>query len=222
LSVTDGESRVLVKCHRGGDGCDIDDVLGALGLHRRDLFDAPRERTAGEWTPWREECPCQPVAHYPYVDESGVLLYEVVRGTHKEFAQRRPDPTSRSGWRWSLGDVRRVPYKLPAVLSAPPSAVILVTEGERDAETLTAIGEVSTTGGSAGKWRDEYAAPLAGRDVLIVADRDEPGRNHAWSVLNSIRPIARFVWIVQAAAGKDAADHIAAGLGVADFVWWNL
>jgi hypothetical protein len=224
LSVTDGESRVLVKCHRS-DGCDIDDILAALGLHRRDLFDAPRERDSQEWAPWQRgdrPCPCPPVARYPYVDEDGVLLYEVVRGQHKEFAQRRPDQSKRHGWSWSLGDVRRVLYRLPEVLAAPSSAVILLTEGERDANALAAVGEVATTGGAAGKWRDEYAAPLAGRDVLIISDRDEPGREHAWRVLNSIQSVARFAWIVQAKTGKDAADHLAAGFGITDLVWWRL
>jgi hypothetical protein len=223
LSVTDGESRVLVYCHAR---CDTGDVVAAIGLATRDLFHEPGQR----WTPWREKCACQPVASYPYVDETGRLLFEVVRGEHKEFSQRRPDPSSRSGWRWSLGDVRRVLYRLPRILAAPPSACVLVVEGERDVHALEAAGEVATCNpGGAGKWRPEYAQVLAGRDVLVVADRDDPGRDgrragadHAWGVLESIRPVARFAWIVQSVVGKDAADHLAAGLRVTDLVWWSL
>jgi DNA primase len=135
-----------------------------------------------------------------------------------------PDPSSRSGWRWGqLAEVRHVLYRLPAVLAVPGSGCVFVTEGEKDVHALEAVGEVATCNpGGAGKWRPEYAEPLAGRDVLIVADRDGPGRDHAWAVLTSVRPVARFAWIVQAASGKDAADHLAAGLAVTDLVWWEL
>jgi hypothetical protein len=220
LSVTDGQSRVLMRCHAG---CDTDDVLAALGLTRADLFDGPPERPErDDWTPWADRCPCKPVARYPYVDEAGVLLYEVVRGEHKEFAQRRPDPSSRSGWRWSLGDARRVLYRLPQVLAAPDPEVIWVAEGERDVHALVDAGEVATCNpGGAGKWRDEFATVLAGRDVLIVADRDAAGREHARQVAGSLSGAARTCWIVEAAVGKDAADHLGAGLGITDFVWWT-
>lgn len=223
LSVTDGESRVLVRCHAG---CDTDDVLATLGLTRADLFNEAQQRRSGEddWAPWqRDRCDCKPVARYSYVDENGELLFQVVRGEHKEFSQRCPDPSSRSGWRWSLGGTRRILYHLPQLLAAPDSACIFVAEGEKDVHALEAAGEVATCPPmGAGKWRPEYAEALTGRDVLIVADRDEPGRDHAWDVLTSIRPVARFAWIVQATAGKDAADHLGAGFGVHDFTWWNL
>ena len=225
LSITAAESRVLINCRAG---CDTDDVLADLGLMRRDLFNepgSPRDESGAprEWTTWRDKCSCSPVANYAYTDDNGVTLYEVVRGLHKEFSQRRPDPSSRSGWRWSLGDARRVLYHLPQLLSAPGSKCVFIAEGEKDVHALEAAGEVATCNQQgASSWRDEYAESLAGRDVLIIADRDDAGREHAWRVLNSVRPVARFAWIVQAAAGKDAADHLAAGLSVPEFVWWTL
>jgi hypothetical protein len=226
LSVTDGESRVLVHCFV----CDTDDVLAELGLGRSDLFDEPRQRQSkDDWTPW--DCPCRPVARYPYVDEAGQLLYEVVRGEHKEFAQRRPDPSSRSGWRWSgIKDVRHVLYRLPRILAAPPPACVFLVEGEKDVHALEAAGETATckSGGACkppqpgepSSWLPGYTEALAGRDVLIVADKDKAGRDHAEHVASQLDGHARFCWIVEAAAGKDAADHLAAGLGITDFAWW--
>jgi hypothetical protein len=58
--------------------------LTALGIEGRDL-----RFEAGE----REE---RIVATYPYSDESGDLLCEVVRYEPKNFRQRRPD--GRGGW----------------------------------------------------------------------------------------------------------------------------
>jgi hypothetical protein len=44
---------------------------------------------------------------------------------------------------------------------------------------------------------------------------------HARHVAASLDGIARSAWIVEAAAGKDARDHLAAGLAVTDLVWWS-
>jgi hypothetical protein len=58
---------------------------------------------------------------------------------------------------------------------------------------------------------------LAGADVVIIADRDEPGRSHAADVAASLGGKASSVRVVEAATGKDASDHLAAGHGLGDF-----
>lgn len=226
LGITDSASRVLMICRAN---CDTADVLADLGLTMRDLFDDEQESRGGDtWTPWRERCRCAPVKYWPYVDEDGVLLYEHVRGEHKEFAFRRPDPTSRSGWRWSLGECRRVLYGLPELVHAPESTVIFVTEGESDADALVAAGEIATTtdagaltGSGRKVWHPEWSETLRGRDVLVTADRDAPGRVHACHIAEHLDGIARSVWIVEAAEGKDVRDHLNAGHAVTDLVWWS-
>ena len=103
-----------------------------------------------------------------------------------------------------------------------------MTEGESDADALVAAGETATTtdagaltGTGAKRWRPEWSEALRGQDVLVAADRDEPGRVHARHVAGSLEGVARFVWIVEAAEGKDVRDHLAAGLAVTDLVWWS-
>jgi len=227
LSITDGNDRVLIRCHAG---CDTDDVLAEIGLTRADLFDRDdRQQYRSGDDQWTPAGPA--VAVYSYTDERGEVLYQVTRTADKQFRQRRPDPSKRSGWDWSTRDVRMVLYRLPAVLAAPDSACIFLVEGEKDVHALEAAGEIATCSPrGAGKWRPEYAEAFAGRDVLIVADRDaldpktgrRAGADHAWDAYTSVQPVARSAWIVQAAEGKDAADHLAAGLGVTEFVWWEL
>ena len=51
-----------------------------------------------------------------YTDEHGTLLFEVVRFEPKGFRQRRPDGDG--GYLWKLDGVRRVLFRLPAVLAA--------------------------------------------------------------------------------------------------------
>lgn len=204
LSVGEGDKRALVRCQAG---CDTKDVVAVLGLTTADLFDEPRSNGSG----------LREVEAYPYVDEDGRGLYEVVRLDPKGFRQRRPD--GRGGWIWKLGDTPRVLYRLPQVVEqARQGGTVYVCEGERDVHAIEKAGAVATTNpGGAGKWRDEYAAALRGADVRVVADRDEPGRAHAQNVAASLRGTAASVQIVEAAEGKDAADHLRAGRGLEEF-----
>ena len=84
------------------------------------------------------------VATYPYVDENGKLLYEVVRYGAKSFKQRRPN--GRGAWLWKLDDVGRVLFRLPEVLQAvQDGSDIWITEGEKDTLALVKAGVCATT-----------------------------------------------------------------------------
>ena len=149
------------------------------------------------------------VATYPYVDERGELLFEVVRKEPKDFQQRQPD--RKGGWRWNLHGVRRVPYRLPELLSAPADAAVFILEGEKDVDALRSIGLTATCNPcGAGKWRPEYSAHLPGRKVVIISDADEPGRRHADDVVRHLLPVAGSLRRLELPA-KDASDWLAAG-----------
>jgi hypothetical protein len=151
-------------------------------------------------------------------DENGVLLFEVVRYDPKGFRQRRPD--GHGGWIWKLGDTRRVLYQLPQVRHAVTTGdVIYIPEGERDVHALEKVGVVATCNpGGAGKWRPEYTAALAGAyRVVIVRDRDAPGRAHTQQVRDSLVGHVGEVIVVEPVVGKDAADHLGAGRTVEEF-----
>jgi len=137
----------------------------------------------------------------------------------KKFWQRRPDPAAESGYSWRLDSIRRVPYRLPQLLAAVERGeTIYIAEGEKDVLALEAAGAVATCNpGGAGKWKPEYSDHFRGARVVIIADRDEPGRQHAADVARKLAGIAREVSVVEAASGKDSADHLDAGLGLADF-----
>src|SRR5262245_34734048 len=90
LSVKEGDDgRVLFHCHAG---CAHDAITHALNLEVRDLFEAPSDAMP----PASRTI----VARYPYQDETGGLLYEVVRFAPKDFRQRKPAPDG--GWAYSL------------------------------------------------------------------------------------------------------------------------
>lgn len=173
------DGRALLHCHAG---CETAAVLDCVGLKASDLFadNGPAIKT-------------RIVARYPYRDETGKLLYEAIRMDPKDFRQRRPNG---NGWDWSLGDVRRVLYALPELLKS--KGIVFVVEGEKDVETMNAMGFPATTGaGGAGKWRDEYSASLRGRRVIVLPDNDEPGRKHAEQVASSLTGVAAAVRVVR-------------------------
>ena len=58
---------------------------------------------------------------------------------------------------------------------------------------------------------------LKGKDINIVVDRDKEGRGYVDAVVKQLNGSAASITLLQARIGKDAADHIAAGLGLDDF-----
>src|SRR3954447_1105522 len=183
LSVRQIEGQVLLYCHAG---CSTVDVVAALGLAMRDLFDHAKGVTY----------------RYP----GGRIV------------RRTPDKRF-----WQQGDTAdRSLYRLDRVAEAVAAGrTMYVVEGEKDVHALEAVGAVATTAPQgADGWPTVDPTPLAGATVVIVADDDEPGRRHAGQVRNSLaalQPPAK-VSVVKAAEGKDAADHVAAGHGVEQFV----
>lgn len=229
---TRGDSgRVVIFCHKCQGNAEF---LAAIGWTLADTYDEPmpdRDRPAAgrgpdDWVPCKQRQGHRKVAEYVYRDEHGATVHGVTRCDAKCFAQWRPDDTTRSGRRWSLNDqqgnrlVRVLPYRLPELLEAKRAdRVIWIAEGEKDVHSLVDHGLAATcNAGGAGKWTAEHAACLEGADVTICADRDEPGQQHAKAVVESLRGIARTIYVVQARAGKDAYDHFAAGHKDSEFV----
>ncbi len=203
LQVSEREDESIgIHCHAG---CRTDDVMEALGLHLRDLF--ARSTNFAE-----------PEAIYSYTDEAGLELFQAVRLPGKQFRQRTLGPEGE--WIWKLESVRRVLYRLPEVIEAVAAGrTIYVTEGEKDAESVRALGRVATCNPmGAGKWRDEFSPFFQGATVIILADRDEPGRAHADRVKQSLQPYAKAIFVLQAKRGKDVTDHLEMGFDIKELV----
>jgi hypothetical protein len=133
---------------------------------------------------------------YDYRDESGSVLFQVVRFEPKAFKQRRPD--GQGGWDWKLRDTRRVPYRLPELVKAVAAGrTIYIPEGEKDVESLQAIGFAATTNpGGVKKWREAYSEFLRGADVVVLPDNHPEGREHGEQVVASLRGIASRVRVL--------------------------
>lgn len=156
------------------------------------------------------------IATYDYRDEHGNLLYQAVRLEPKAFRQRRPGG---SGWIWKLGNMRRVPYRLPELIATPLDQTIYIPEGEKDVEAMVALGLTATCNSEgAGKWHPSFASLFHGRRVAILPDNDEAGRAHARAVFQNLAPVAMEVRVIELAAHTpslpdkgDVSDWLALG-----------
>ena len=211
LSVTEAsDGKLLVHCHAG---CTPADVCGKLGLKLADLFPGKARANGGK---------AALVATYDYRDEGGKLLFQVCRFDPKDFRQRKPDGAG--GWVWKMDGVRRVLYRLPETLAAVQRGeVVHIAEGEKDVAALVQAGFAATcNAGGAGKWRRLYSATLKGAAVVVIADKDTPGRKHAADVASQLQDVAASVKVIElpdtnCKPVKDAADFFEAGGAVAEF-----
>ena len=204
LSVKDGDDKILLKCQAG---CATPAVVEALGLEMRDLFYDAKASLADDMIE----------ATYEYTDAEGRPVFEVVRFQGKRFMQRLAGSSE-----WGLKGLANKPlFRLPNVRrAAAEKRRVYVVEGEKDVLALEAAGKIATcSAGGAGKWNHNYVHFLRDiPEVVVVADKDEPGLMHADQVAETLRAAQIPHRVVQAKEGKDAYDHLAAGLTTADFV----
>jgi len=131
------------------------------------------------------------VKRYQYESETGDVVHFVARMEHpskpKEFLQGTP-----SGW--GLRGVQPILYRIRDWIN---SSWVAIVEGEKDADTLAALGIPATTNcGGAEKWRPEYAAKFAGKRVAIIRDNDEAGERHAQRVAGELKAAAKEIRVI--------------------------
>ena len=168
------------------------------------------------------------VAIYNYTDESGALLFQVLRLDPKTFRQRRPTRSDdspdevKNGWVWIVKGVRRVPFRLPELIEALAlERRVFIVEGEKDVLTLARHGIPATcNAGGAHKWDPAFAEHLACADVVIIPDNDQDGQEHAQEVAHSLAGKAARIRILDLPGiphKGDVSDWLAAGGTVETF-----
>lgn len=197
---------VILDCRAG---CSTENILHALNLTWADIS-----------TPL-EKIDHRVVATYEYRDEHGELLYSVQRiepgydGKTKSFKQLPANGKTGPG---SMQGVRRVPYRLPAILEAVRNdTVVFICEGEKDADNLVKAGyEATTNAGGAQGWTASWNGWFEGARVAVVIDRDAAGYERGAYIASTMHSIARDVTILEPTDGKDVTDHLNAGHAVTD------
>jgi AAA domain len=207
LSITEKDGHILAAhCFAG---CPTENVYQALGIYSAaGIVGTEQDRI--------EDI-------YKYEDESGKVLFEILRKGGKKFVARKPSPTG--GWEYNLVGVRRVLFGLPKLVAAQSAAAgedrffVFICEGEKDVKNLEQLGLIATCNpNGAGKWHDDYSASLTGLHCVVLPDNDEPGRKHAEQVARSVQNVAASVRVFSLPdlpEKGDVSDWLAQG-GTAD------
>jgi RecA-family ATPase len=226
IKINDAGNDILVHSFAGDDPIACKDyVRGQLGMREwqpnndrnngrgsaQDAIDAIIKRAKASASQ-----ASTPPASYPYVDAKGVVAYVVERlpPTHndpKPFRQYRPGAAG-SGpiYKGVFDNIDRIPYRLPEMVEHP-DATVFVTEGEKDANNVAALGLCATTV-AGGVWTKTCVERFAGRDVVILEDNDETGRKKGREAAKALYGTAAMIRICRFAElppKGDVSDWIA-------------
>jgi AAA domain len=175
-------------------------------------------RAASAYTNTKKQNGAKLEATFTFRDAAG-------RDHQRELKWRNPDGTKtcsqryfKNGqWVWKKPtDWVEVPYRLPELLTAPPSEPVYITEGPKDTETLRALNFVATTNpGGAGKWRPELTQWFKGKEIVyLLEDNDDSGRKHTAMVTAALRgvvPIIVTISFPELPETQDVSDWIELG-----------
>lgn len=131
-------------------------------------------------------------ALHEYTDTDGNPIYWRIRLKNHETSEKWIRPLRLCSSQYELKDPEfangKPLYRLHSLASHPNEAVFIV-EGEACADALAQIGVIATTSGSADSATKADWSPLAGREVVIWPDNDEPGQRYAQMVIKALAPL---------------------------------
>ncbi len=220
LSIARGDDgRVLMHCHTG---CTMTDILNALGIEMNDLFIVPGKSARA---PSRSISTSKSPTVYTTLDDAIAAVARQVDGVHAglwhypggSFCVGRFDlkdggktcrPFHRIEIGWTISDP---PGALSLYISdeLPQTGFIFIVEGEKCVDELRNIGLAAVTSahGAQAAGKSDWG-PLAGREVVILPDNDDGGRQYAQDVaaiLTNLTPACR-VRIVELPGLEEKGD----------------
>ena len=199
LSVTEGDDgRALLKCFAG---CDTENIVGALGLEMKDLFEQPNgHKKVFRTIPPKMTATVQPCNLKNYAKAKGLpveflhkhglrdqkyqgqpavrISYRGMDGSEEAVRYRIALKKSEEGddrFRWRTGSKARL-YGLWRLTSFRKTGYVVLVEGESDAQTLWYHGIAALGIPGASNWKPEYAEHLEGIErIYAVMEPDQGG-----------------------------------------------
>jgi uncharacterized protein (DUF927 family) len=161
------------------------------------------------------------VALHPYMDEDGKCLF--VRVRRSKVPKVMPMHFDMTLGKWVRGEPTAFPgipegkkplYGIDRLKRAAPSEMVWLVEGEKCADSLTKLGILATTSGSASSCGKADWTPLKGQSVCIWPDLDDAGQRYALACLTALKKHGCTVRIIDAGKlglrekGADCVDWL--------------
>jgi hypothetical protein len=211
--------------HQGGNGHDHDYARGGNG-HDRSYAGG-----GAKYYPHGEDRSGTTIATYLYRDHLGRNHTKIEKKAGRNGGRSQYPQSFWVDGAWQPKkpkDWLKIIYRLPellAAMAATPDADVFVPEGEKDADSVAALGLVATTSpagatpakAKVSKWTPELNRWFSGvKRVFILEDNDEPGRKFAREkaiALAGIVPDVRIVSFPDVPDGEDVTYWLEHGHG---------
>src|SRR5665648_88545 len=173
-------NKILFNCKKSD--CSYAEIINALGLNEN-----PKDIGASRSL----------LREHKYLNAEGILIarkmFYKVGNTKKFFWERNENDKFVNG----LGKIEIPIYNLPAVINTT-SEVLYIVEGEKDVDTLTSLGYLSTTSpnGAAGLWNSDFNKYFADKNVVIIPDNDAIGAKYAEKIVSALLETAKSIKVI--------------------------
>jgi hypothetical protein len=209
-------SKVMLDCKRG---CSFNDIVGSAGLKSEDMFLSNSYGTVGKYTKIEKPVePSQPrklpekvekdIENKGKVVETREYIYQNANNSifgKKEVKKYENGDKcgfwykfnpEKNGYISGLNGEKAPPYNLNVV--ANTNKCVFVVEGEKDVETLRKLGLVATTSpnGAGAKWNPEHTPYFKDKDVVVITDNDNAGKNYGKNVADNLSPVTKSLKII--------------------------
>lgn len=209
LTISKGEMGTVVHCHAG---CETADILGAVGLSLKDLFDDdPIQNTGERWKAYVEGKEQRKIEDiYNYVDLNGTYAFTRLRLSGKKFIYGIMD-----GDRFNYGLKGKRRKSIPAVYcksfkglkkAVEDGQRVFYCEGEKDVKSVESRGLTGVTCGASGDWISECAELFRGADLVILQDNDKSGENLTRDIMADVKDIVKSVQVIVPTPDIDKGD----------------
>jgi len=228
LGISEGpDGKVFLKCYAG---CSNKAIIAALGLEAKDFstsgYKNVQKTKKTHLFPTLDEAAesarlsvgrsqhheLRETARYVYQNAAGADVFVVARYDPAEGGIKAYRPFRSIEGGWSIGDPEGLLplYNLAGIKKS--TARIFVVEGEKCSDLCDTLGLTCTTSahGADSAAKSDWS-PLAGRDVVIIPDRDEPGAKYAAEVariLTHLNPPARVKIVALPDVSEPGADLV--------------
>ncbi len=194
-------------------------VRGALQNGRQPAQPKPRKKEPPHWVP---RLPDDAVARHRYLLADGTPAFTICRFAKgpKCLPYTPAKRNGKDGWNVQLALSEGRPlYRLWEMAQAPRDKQVMVVEGEKCADAVTATFPkvvVTSWAGGAKSWKRTDWSPLGGRRVLLVSDADSDGRGCMLALAEHLGALGCSdirVALPEGEDHRDIADEIAEGGG---------